>query len=104
LYSPTQDPTREPTLVGCLLLLIQYVHTCPSHLEVISSIHNLIFLDGRQEELEEAEMHDSKHSPNLICSFDSFVNAIFISIIPKHLKFTTFSKDLLTTFLNPVVW
>jgi hypothetical protein len=41
VFSPSPNPQAGvPPFVGCLRLLIQYIHSCPPYLEAVSSIRN----------------------------------------------------------------
>jgi hypothetical protein len=52
-------------------------------------------VDGKTND---SELHDSSHSPNLICS-QFLVNAIVICYrTPKYVRFTISSKDALNIF------
>lgn len=43
--------------------------------------------------------NDSRHSPNLIFCFSSWIQFQFVSVGPKYLNFTSFSKDILNIFM-----
>jgi hypothetical protein len=48
-------------------------------------------------------MHGTKHPPYLTDLIPSWIQFWFVAIVPKHLNFATFLRDLLASYLYTVI-